>query len=79
MSKESPDFIPLPIWMLLSAALGFLAGEIYGDLQRHRKCLQQANNELRERLEKGAARTEPIDLTLSRLLAVAKGLEKRSS
>jgi hypothetical protein len=47
----------------VSAAFGFLVGEIYGDLHRHRKCLQQANHELRERLEKGAARADPIDLT----------------
>jgi len=37
MIEEAQDFIP--IWMLLSAAFGFLIGDAFGDSTRHRKCL----------------------------------------
>jgi hypothetical protein len=78
----------LPIWMLISAAFGFIIGEVCGDYRRHRHCLQQANDELRERLEEAAADAKPIQRAIkeqrgvindihSRLLAVSKGLEKR--
>jgi hypothetical protein len=80
----------LPLWMLLSAAFGFIIGDAFGDSTRHRKCLEQANDELRERLEEAAADSKPIQRALkeqrgvindihSRLLAVSKGLEKRPS
>ena len=46
MIEEAQDFIP--IWMLLSAAFGFIVGEAYGDQARHRKCLEQANADLRD-------------------------------
>ena len=42
----------LPIGMLLSAIAGFLAGDAFGDSRRHRKCLQQANDHLRDLIEK---------------------------
>ena len=41
MIETTADF--LPIWMALSAAFGFLAGEAVGDSRRHRKCLEQIN------------------------------------
>jgi hypothetical protein len=88
MTDNPADY--LPIWTILSAGLGFLIGEICGDYRRHRNCLQQANEELRERLEEAAVETQPIRRALkeqrgvindihSRLLAVSKGLEKRPS
>jgi len=88
MTENPVDFIPL--WMILSAALGFIIGEACGDYRRHRNCLQQANEELRERLEEAAVETQPIRRALKeqrgvindihrRLLAVSKGLEKRPS
>ena len=49
MIEEAQDFIP--IWMLLSAAFGFLVGETCGDHSRHRKCLEQSNADLRDRLQ----------------------------
>jgi hypothetical protein len=49
MIEEAQDFIP--VWMLLSAAFGFIIGEAYGDQARHRKCLEQANADLRDQLE----------------------------
>jgi hypothetical protein len=88
MTENPADFIP--IWMLLSAIFGFLIGEVSGDNFRYRKCLQEANEELRDRLNETAADTKPIERALkeqrgvindihSRLLAVSKGLEKRPS
>ncbi len=50
MIEHSATF--LPIWMLLWAGFGFLAGEALGDCRRHRKCLDQANADLRDALEK---------------------------
>ena len=80
----------LPLWMLLSAAFGFLIGDAFGDSLRHRKCLQQTNDELRERLEQAAPDAKPIQQALKEqrgvindihkhLLAVSKGLENRPS
>ena len=80
----------VPIWMILSAAFGFIIGEACGDYRRHRNCLQQANEELRQRLEEAVVETRPIQRALKeqrgvindihrRLLAVSKGLEKRLS
>jgi len=88
MTENPADFVP--IWMILSAAFGFIIGDACGDYRRHRHCLQQANEELRERLEEASADTKPIQRVLkeqrgvindihSRLLAVSKGLEKRPS
>ena len=88
MTENPADFIP--IWMILSAAFGFLVGEVSGDNSRHRKCLQEANEGLRDRLNEVAADTKPLERALkeqrgvindihSRLLAVSKGLEKRTS
>ena len=73
----------LPLWMLFSAIFGFMVGDAFGDATRHRKCLEEANEELRERLNKAAADTKPIERALkeqrsvindihSRLLAVSK-------
>jgi hypothetical protein len=88
MTENPADFIP--IWMIMSAAFGFIVGEAFGDSSRHRKCLQQANEELREQLEDAAVNAKPIERALkqqrgvindihSRLVAVSKGLEKRPS
>jgi hypothetical protein len=88
MTDNPADFVP--IWMILSAAFGFIIGEVCGDHSRHRKCLQEANEELRNRLEEAATDMKPIQRALkeqrgvindihSRLLAVSKGLEKRPS
>jgi len=80
----------LPLWMLFMAIFGFLIGEACGDYGRHKKCLQQENDELRDRLEKASADSKPIGQALKeqrgvindihrRLVAVSKGLEKRPS
>ena len=88
MIDESAAF--LPVWMVLSAAFGFLAGDAFGDSVRHRKCLEQANEDLRDELEKTRSREEPLERELKqqrgvihdihkRVVAVSKGLEKRPS
>jgi septal ring factor EnvC (AmiA/AmiB activator) len=88
MIENPADF--LPMWMLLSAAFGFLAGEAYGDQARHRKCLEQANADLRDQLNTAPSRTPELQQALQqqrqvindihkRLIAVTKGLEKRAS
>jgi hypothetical protein len=88
MIESSADF--LPVWMLIAAGFGFIAGEVCGDYRRHRSCLQQDNEHLRVRLEQAAADAKLIQRALkaqrgvindihSRLLAVSKGLEKRPS
>ena len=48
-TETAADF--LPVWMLLSAAFGFIIGDAIGDSSRHRKCLEQANADLREQLD----------------------------
>ena len=88
MIENSADF--LPIWMVLSAAFGFLAGEALGDSRRHRKCLEEVNDDLRGEIEKARANEEPLHRELKsqrgvindmhrRVVAVTKGLKKHPS
>lgn len=80
----------LPLWMLLSAAFGFIIGQACGDNFRHRKCLEQANEELRNQLEKIDVNREPLSQAIRRqrgelndihkhVLAVLKALGKHPS
>ena len=88
MIEESADF--LPIWMLLSASFGFLIGEAFGDSRRHRKCLEQDNEDLREQLQNNPSNTTNLQSALDqqrrvindihkRIAGCTKGLEKRPS
>ena len=88
MIEEAQDFIP--IWMLLSAAFGFLIGDAFGDSTRHRKCLEQANEDLRNELEKADANEEPLHRAIKQqrgvlndihkqITTVTKALQKRPS
>ncbi len=88
MIENSADF--LPFWMLLSAAFGFIIGEACGNDFRHRKCLEQANEDLRDELQEARSGEVPLLQALKqqrgvindihkRIVAVSKGLEKRSS
>jgi hypothetical protein len=80
----------LPLWMLLSATFGFMIGEAFGGQARLRKYLEQANEDLRDQLQK----THPCEKQLhkelkqqrgiindihKRVVAVSKGLQKRPS
>jgi len=67
----------LPIWMLFSAAFGFLIGDAFGDSVRHRKCLEQANDDLRERLDEARARGEPVDRQLRQQRGILNDIHKR--
>ena len=80
----------LPIWMLISAAFGFMIGDALGQNFGRRKYLEQANDDLREELEKARASEAPVRGELKRqrgllndihkhVRAVSKGLEKRPS
>jgi len=85
MIEETQDF--MPIWMLLSAAFGFLLGEAFGDSTRHRKCLEQINDDLRDQVDKAEEQVQRelkqqravINDIHKRMTAVTKGLQKRSS
>ena len=85
MITESAAF--LPIWMVLSAAFGFMIGEAYGDQARHRKSLEQANADLRNQLQNAQPCTptllcelnqqrKVINDTHKRVVAVTKSLQK---
>ncbi len=80
----------LPIWMLLSAAAGFMLGEAIGDSRRHRKCLEEANDDLRDQLKKDRVCKESLHQAIKqqrgvindihkRVVALAKGMTNPSS
>ena len=86
MIEDPADFIP--VWMLLSAAFGFIVGETCGENFRHRKCLEQANEDLRDQLHNTQACTPALQFALAqqrrvindihkRIVAVSKGVENR--
>ena len=76
--------------MLLSAAFGFIVGDAFCDSTRHRKCLEQINDDLHDQLEKARPNEEPLLQELKQqramineihgyLLPVSKGSEKSAS
>jgi hypothetical protein len=88
MIEETADF--LPIWMLLSAIFGFMAGEALGGQVRVRRYLEQENAELRDQLRKAQPDRSDLQRQLDqqrrvindihkRIAAVTKGLRKRPS
>jgi hypothetical protein len=56
----------LPLWMLISAAFGFMLGEALGGQGRIRKYLEQANDDLREQLQQGRPGESKLSEELSR-------------
>ena len=77
----------LPLWMLLSAAFGFMFGEALGGQARVRKYLEQANDDLRDQLQAARPSTTNLQRELAqqrrvindihkRIAAVTKGLQK---
>ena len=77
MIENSADY--LPIYMLFSAAFGFIVGDAFGDSTRHRKCLQQANEDLHDELEKARAFEEPLHRELKRQRGVINDIHKQIS
>jgi len=67
----------LPIWMLFSACIGFLVGEMCGDSSRHRKYLAQENDDLRNRLEAAAAESRPIHTAIKEQRSVVNDIHKQ--
>lgn len=88
MIENSTDFFTS--WNLLSAALGFIVGELWGNNFHHRKYLEQASKDLRDQLQKAPPCEEQLHQELKqqrdvinylhmRVVAVSKGLEKHTS
>jgi len=89
MIEEAQNLIP--IWMLLSAVFGFLAGETCGEQLCHHKYLKQANADLREQLQNNTRshasslqsaldqQRRVINDIHKRVVAVHKGLQKPTS
>ena len=88
MIETTADF--LPIWMALAAAFGFLAGEAVGDSRRHRKCLEQINADLHDRLANARTAEQPLHQEFKqqrgiindihkKITTVTKALEKQPS
>jgi septal ring factor EnvC (AmiA/AmiB activator) len=80
----------LPIWMMLSAAFGFIVGDGFGDAIRHRQCLQQTNAELRDQLRNVQSGDDSLHREIKQqrgvindihkqIVAVSKTLQKRPS
>ena len=80
----------IPIWILIFTIFGYMMGEAVGDSRRHRKCLEEANEDLRDQLQKAQVCEEPLHKTLKQqrgvindihkqITAVTKALQKRPS
>ena len=86
MIEQSADFIP--IWMVLSAAFGFIASEACGGHAHVRKCLEQANSDLRDQLQNSQPNLTNLQCELDqqrrvindihKRIALSKGLEKHT-
>ena len=66
----------LPIAMLLSAAFGFVIGDGFGDAVRHRQCLQQANEDLRDELDRARAGEEQLHRTIQEQRGVINDIHR---
>ena len=75
MINESAAVFPL--WMLLFAIFGFIVGDAFGDSTRHRKCLEQANEDLRDELEKARAGEMPLPRDLKQQRGVINDIHKQ--
>ena len=80
----------LPLWMLMSATFGFMIGEALGGQARVRKYVEQANEDLREQLQKAQPGAPSLHRELDqqrrilndlhkRIIAVTKGVQKPAS
>ena len=80
----------LPLWMLISATVGFMIGEAFGGQARVRKYLEQANEDLRDQLQQARSNKPSLQQKLDqqrrvindihkRISAVTKGVEKSAS
>jgi hypothetical protein len=67
----------LPIWMLISAAFGFIIVETCGDYIRLRKHLQQTNEDLRDQLQNAQPSAETLHRALNQQRSVINDIHKR--
>jgi hypothetical protein len=77
IEESAADF--LPIWMLLSAAFGFIIGDAFGDSTRHRKCLEQANEDLHDQLENSRSTEQPLHRLLKQQRGILNDIHKQIS
>jgi hypothetical protein len=77
IEESAADF--LPIWMVLSAAFGFIAGDAFGDSTRHRKCLEQLNADLHDQLDKARANEQPQHRVLKQQRGILNDIHKQIS
>ena len=75
MIENFADYLPL--WMLLSAAFGFMIGDAFGNSRRHRKCLEQSNKDLRDALQQYRTDAKPIHRELRKQRGVVNDIHKR--
>jgi hypothetical protein len=75
IEESAADF--LPIWMLLSAAFGFIIGDAFGDSTRHRKCLEQANEDLHDQLENSRSTEQPLHRLLKQQRGILNDIHKQ--
>ena len=64
-------------WMPLAAAVGFILGEAYSDLRRHRKRYQDATDQLCETLREAETFTDSIHRALKQQRGVINDIHKR--
>ena len=67
----------LPLWMLISAAFGFMVGEAAGGHARVRKYLEQANDDLREQLQAVRPYPSTLEHELTQQRRVINDIHKR--
>jgi hypothetical protein len=67
----------IPIWMVLSAAFGFIIGDGFGESIGRRKCLEEANQDLRDQLQKAQVCEEPLRRVLKEQRGVINDIHKR--
>ena len=67
----------LPLWMLISAAVGFMLGEALGGQARLRKYLEQANQDLRKQLQQVWPAPSNLQQELTQQRRIINDIHKR--
>jgi hypothetical protein len=67
----------LPLWMLISAAFGFMIGEALGGQARVRKYLEQANQDLRKQLQQAWPAPSNLQQELNQQRRILNDIHKR--
>ncbi len=77
MTDELAAVLPLWIWVLISAAFGFVIGKAVGGQARVRKYLEQANADLRDQLQEAPPGTSKLQQALDQQRRVINDIHKR--